>query len=332
MSNDQLHNTAGANLSVGDVSLSVAGVAAPALPTSLTLIGSGFGSESALLNYDTFDYAIADGVEIPLSDKYAKNGDTSSNPMLFDSANALTGRSGAMTGTNKCEIFPLGGLSNKSIGKIYATFWMKNSVRLSDSTVFSVVNRSDKIIRIWDDLNGLKTRVSWTQMHCTYSDGVGSSAVNNSTKLYIGQIANQFDRFEVIIDGTSLKLIRNGISMTDGDINNLFDEDPLDGYFVNRLGYDMSQPENHIKPGQSFTTTVAEWYSLGGTARVELSNTPSWGSSGAFERYLQRHDAWSDGSINIPNPYYGNLNTSAGSVYAHVVLENGTVIDLGLVH
>lgn len=296
----------------------------------VVLTGSGFGATGATVtNSDEFTYTDTDGT--PIADgagtPYKDNTISFNNPMLVDRNIALTGRTGSMRGAGKCQIQPQ---QNKST-QIYVTWFLRHSEDLEDPLIFDpVAARSDKIIRIWDNTLTGNTRISWTKQHMTYEDPLGSSpdfsnGVNNAGKV------DQFQRYEIFAEkGIGFQTYVDGVAKT--ATTDYGDNFPGVGLFPEMFGYDMSQESHLIGGSSTFSTNVAEWAALAGHARVEFSNTAAWGTSGAFKRYRQTHSSWADGEIQIINPFYSDLDQSAGNLFAHIVLSDGSVVDYGTIN
>jgi hypothetical protein len=91
-------------------------------------------------------------------------------------------------------------------------------------------------------------------------------------------------------------------------------------------------------PGGSISSTfrirLAEVFERSDSARVELSNDPVFDDSAPQTRYCQLVDSWTDSSISIPEPFYGDLDESA-PIYAFIISDGGasqSVINYGRVN
>ena len=292
----------------------------------IVITGAGFGASGATItNIDEYAYTDPDGTSIPdgVGTPYLDNTVPSNNPLLVDRSIALTGRTGSMRGVEKCLIKA----QINRTPKIYISFFQRWDVDLDDLAIFTQTARSDKILRIWDNEQAGNTRISWTKQNITYEDPLGSSPYWGTPIINVGKV-NVFQRFEAFAEkGVGFQLYKDGnLQFSTTDYGDNF---PADGLYPEMFGYDMSNTA-HIQAGQTFTTNVAEMVTLDGHARVEFSNTSSWGTTGEFKRYRQTHTSWSDTEVRIDTPFFSDLDTTDGNVYAHIIDSSGTVQTIGV--
>jgi len=281
---------------------------------SITLTRGGYGTGNVgFIWFDKMDYdSLPNGTEVPHDDQvdnFRGNGSASANIFVTDQTEGIGGRS-SIRGLKKCQIAPL---RIRSLTK-YMTWWQMWDVGLDDLSIFTQHPRSDKVNRTWDDVNGTETRISWTQQSLTYNP----SKIDATPNLI--NTANVFSRFEMWVSAPNIDCDLDGAEYY--AVSDFVDPDPTQDQFWAQMGYDMSNAE-HIQPGETFNTWLAEAYSNPTRERVEISNSATW-NGGEIERYIQTVSAWANEEISIPELYRGDFGAEE-QLYAYVILLNGSV-------
>lgn len=313
---------------------------------TITLSGSGL---DAIANpkpsaYDNFnEYSSpSDGMLVPTgggSDNWGTSKASNADYEL-DSANPLPGRTySAKSQGPKCALEGAKARADgpgRSNNEYYGTYWLYFNESLASPPQNDPFPRSDKIFRVWDSGDGLRTRVSW--------EGPAKLAFYNKQ----GDLENDYIEFEYPptthlespndsqwhrVDLYLNATTGEGSVWIDGKKHEYFtfQRDPTaassDKFHTDLVGYDASVSADLTSTLRQW---IAEFYEQPTIARVELSNSSAYDESVAQTRYYQKTLSRSDTEIQFEG-FYGDLDTSA-AVYAHVVKTDGTVIDWGQIN
>jgi hypothetical protein len=171
---------------------------------------------------------------------------------------------------------------------------------------------SSKCIRIWDEGNGLSTRISWTANQMTY--GTDGNLKSNG-RVWSGNVG-QWNLMEVYANkGTGvIKTWING--QLDHNIKDFESASTPVGLRVKLIGFDPRSSAEY--PNQ--VTEFDDIYMAPTRARVEVTTSATYSLSD--ERVVQEATAWADGSISI-NFRQGQLST--GTAYLYVFDADNTV-------
>lgn len=145
---------------------------------------------------------------------------------------------------------------------------------------------SNKFIRIWGDRSGEGTRISWTQMHMTYS-----GTTHPSWSAWGGS-PGEWNRMEIWVDGTKGRII----ARVDGQIVHRIDDFQKQiestGLNIRLLGFDPSVGS----PYMEMVTRIDNVYAATTQARVIISDKRSWAEARASGT-LQLPISWNNDEI-----------------------------------
>ena len=276
--------------------------------SSLTLLGSDFGSGGAPLLADTVEnqasYSSAsDGDEVPWGvwEDHPYNYD---DMFLETSDGALTGamhyKSGAGTGFLSWP----SALDNTPQRSLYVAWMYKPSVGPNSN------GGSNKHIRIWDLASGTGTRISWTSMHMTYGP---NGSLKTSWGSFSG-IPNQWNMMEIWADAASGRLITSINGSVTHDLADFVAYNTSEGLKVKLLGFDSSI--SSLYP--SMITELDNIYIASTRARVELSDSAVWDPSSMRE--ILAVERWSQSQVNV-EIRQGRI-ASLNNAYLYVINAN----------
>lgn len=287
---------------------------------SITISGSGFSSlNTAAVLYDhvsnqTEYKALSSGTAVPLdTGPWSQGTNQWGEPVAIVRSGDLRTTYGSAVYYGEVKSYlgyprALEGINNQ---KLYASWWYKPN-RRADS------GGSNKFARVWDRSDGEGTRISWTQMHMTYSGNSGNSETSWGTTQ---PTANQWNRLEISVDASSnqIRAWLNGQRVQ--NVNDFKKASTSEGLSVALIGFDPSIASNY--DGYSFRMT--DIYVSPTPARVELSNSATW--SPTSEREVLTPTSWEDGKITV-NLNYLSLDPSE-SLYVYVFDDDGNVTQTG---
>lgn len=195
-------------------------------------------------------------------------------------------------------------LRGTTTGEIYINYYLK----LDDDPARA---GSNKVIRVWDDIGGNGTRISWTNMHLIWSGSAEASWAD-----WGGQV-NNWNRVEMFVTAndnyvrtwTDGYLIHNPPSNFSKANNNY-------GLNVALVGWD-----HNIGVYPEMNVDISEIYVDDTQARIEVCTSPTW--STCRNREIQIPSAWTNTSITFT--VNQGLFSSGGAYYLYVIDEQGNV-------
>ncbi|WP_123635436.1 hypothetical protein [Marinobacter sp. R17] len=285
-------------------------------PNKITVSGSGFTEENQKVllfdlvsNRDLYSN-LSSGTEITSSN--TAWGDVSGTnwgrtpPKFVKSGNLrYNGAVGAYQGAVSFLEKPKA-LSGLGLNKLYVS-WYFHPDYLVDS------GEANKYIRIWDRLDGLGTRISWTTMHITYE----ARELNYSPPadwVATRAPANQWNHFEIYVDAEK-NLIE---AKMNGDIKHRVTDfrksSDTEGLTVGLVGFDPVDNDKYA--GTEFR--MSDIYISNSRARIEVSDSPTYDPTS--HRELLPYDSWSNGGIVAElTPAAQDMDT----MYLYVIDSNG---------
>lgn len=192
-----------------------------------------------------------------------------------------------------------------SQSRIYLSFWFR-----PDSSI-DVPGHSSKFMRIWDDNDGVGTRVSWTQMHLTYDP-------DRTNWGNWGGDSAAWNRLELLVDANkkTVQAWTNGqLQHTATDFGKNPDFSSL-GLSASLIGWDpggTSPPKVDASFGEIYIDTSP--------ARVEICDQPAW--TLCKRREFQIAMTWSDSRVTFK--LQRGAFPSTAVLYAYVVDSTGAV-------
>lgn len=201
--------------------------------------------------------------------------------------------------------------STESNNKIYVSWWYKPGKSPSDE------GGSNKFIRIWDDTNGLGTRISWTQMHLTCINNQEPETVTWTT--WNGQIG-KWNHHEIFVDLTKNKIQTwvNGVLTATGECKK--DTSKLNvPLYVGLIGFDHGSSAYN-----EMTTAIDDIYIGSNAMRVVISNEPTWSSSS--KNTVLPVVSWSENEI-ILKQAFGKVHNQINKSYFYLIDANGEIIN-----
>lgn len=259
---------------------------------TITIQGSGFGSQSPMYFWDDVEdnFAAQGSIDNKVvsvgSDTYWGNQtDEYGTPMRFKSqTNLRNDRAGAVY-YGEGHKTTLGDAQFSTVASpntMYVSWWYKPSMHPGAE------GGSNKFIRIWDNPNGLGTRLSWTHMHLT-CDGESWFTWNGTV--------GAWNRHEIFVDFTKkvieARINGNLVHRLQGCAkSSSYSSTPL---FVEILGFDHGDVNYN-----SMTTMLDDIYIGRDLTRVEFSNASEWSYSDKNE--VLPIESWSDNQIVVKIP------------------------------
>ncbi|WP_148312696.1 hypothetical protein [Marinobacter similis] len=287
---------------------------------SITISGSGFTS----LNTDqvTYDHvsnqteysSLSSGSDVPVDNgPWTQDTNQWGNPVTIEKSGDLrTDKSAAIYyGEVKSYLGYPRSLEGAGNQKLYASWWFKPNQR-ADS------GGSNKFARIWDRSDGEGTRISWTQMHMTYSGQSGGSETSWGTTQ---PAENQWNKLEILVDSSKNKITAWLNGQVTQDVSNFRKASTSEGLSLALVGFDPSIANNY----GNYAFRMTDIYVAPTPARVELSDSATW--SPTSRREVLTPLSWSDGTISVKLNYL-SLDPSE-SLYVYVFDEDGNVTPSG---
>jgi hypothetical protein len=239
--------------------------------SGVTINGNGFGGVNPMVFWDDVDanFAnsnVADGANAPVGANQLWEEFPFGYPMKFVKAVTRSGKSKYVyynTGSSGALGTPktTGAISNI----LYVSWWYKPGISPA------AFGASNKFIRVWDDSNGVGTRVSWTQMHSTCLNSTDPEILDWGD--WTG-IVNGWNHHEFFIDLNQQKIIAKVNGKTSHSMSCIKDANKANvPLHVQVLGFD-----NGDGTYGSQTTTLDDIYIGNSQARVVVSDSSVWGS------------------------------------------------------
>lgn len=281
--------------------------------STLTISGSGFGSNPVPFLYDQVQNqdsysTLQDGEIVPEdSGPWSHNTNIYGNPIEITRSGDLRTptSSAAYYGDVKSYLGWPRALDGKSNRKIYISWWYKPN-QLVDN------GGSNKFVRVWDRSDGNGTRISWTQMHMTYSSTSGNSETNWATTQ---PNANTWNHMEIFVDADNNRITNWLNGERKHNVTDFQKANTSEGLNVGLVGFDPSIASNY----PNYTFRMDDIYVSPTLARVELSDSPTWDL--ANRREPLNVTSWSDSKIAA------DLNLlsfgSSDGLFVYVVDQNG---------
>lgn len=285
----------------------------------IVISGSSFGDHNPMLFWDS--------AEISFKQQKAKNEDvvlTSTKEIWRENTNQwglpflFKESSDSRSGFE--DIFYYGTGHKNFLGKpdhpvveslnnsIYVSWWYKPGKSPSDE------GGANKFIRIWDNINGVGTRISWSHNvlgcneHSTWGNWTGDIGQWNHHSIQV-DLKKQFVR--TWVNGV---LIHDAKCIKHPDFKNT----PL---YVGLIGFDHGSSAY-----QKMTTAIDDIYIATSEARVEISNRGTW--SAVMPKEVLPVSEWSNNRISV-TPLRGVIKLSS-DVFVYVVDSQGTVNKHGI--
>lgn len=256
---------------------------------TLVIQGSGFGSLGSdfLSLWDTVDNQsvfenLPDGTVIP-EDKgpWTRNGSAWANPMVIakDTGHRHDRSKAHYMGKEKAFIGVPRAFDNNTNEDIYVSWWFYNSYDIDK------YGGHNKVIRLWDDLDGTKTRISWTQILL--------GAYGGSSWIGWGGNDGAWNKLEIYAnaDQGTIKAWTNGKL-----IHSVSDYEKIsttDGMTIWLIGFDPNYDEY-----TNLEIRLDDIYVASSPARVELSTSPTWDGTGS-KREIQPFSSWESSRVEV---------------------------------
>jgi hypothetical protein len=279
----------------------------------VTISGSAFGGKNSSFNLqdNANQYTYTNGYQVlsePSQDSlWGEKGSPWASPFITKKEDA-TGNY-FYFGEDKSHndwIVPLQGQTNNSI---YVSWFFNPSESLS------AAGGSNKVIRIWDHSSGNSTRISWTQMHMTYSVPDIGYSPSPSWSHWGGQ-ENTWNHLEIWVDAATGVIEARTNGKLIHDISD-FKKSPIDdGLDIRLIGFDPSV----TKPYAALTFMIDDMYVSTSRARVVVSESATWDAARANGK-PQLIKSWSNEKISFelqPRP-----GQQVKELYLFVVDSNG---------
>ncbi|RBP25690.1 hypothetical protein DET50_12132 [Marinobacter pelagius] len=281
--------------------------------SSITIQGSEFGelpSDYRSL-WDTVDNQtvfndLPDGTPVP-EDKgpWSRNGSAWANPMSLAKE---TGHRHAYTsahyfGKEKAFIGVPRAFNNSTNRNIYVSWWFYSSYDIDQ------YEGHNKLIRIWDDLDGTQTRISWTQ--------VLLGAYGDASWANWGGVAGTWNKLEIYAnaDQGTIDTWTNGRKIH--SVSNYEKQSVSDGMTVWLIGFD---PNYDVY--KNLEIRLDDIFVASSPARVELSTSATWAGTGK-RREIQPFSSWTSKKIEV-NINLGQFSEE-DNLYFYVIDSSGNV-------
>lgn len=205
-------------------------------------------------------------------------------------------------------------LDGTNLRKIYVSWYFKPDYLVGES-------EANKYIRIWDRLDGLGTRISWTSMHLTYEAreiNYSPPASWSSTRPSNGK----WNHFEVYVDSDKNIIEASLNGETKHSVTDFRKSSNSNGFTIGLIGFDPVHNDEYT----STSFRLSDVYVSNSRARVEISDSAQWNPQA--NREILYYDSWSNGKINA------QLNDAAkrfDKMYLYVIDNNGDVNKNGYV-
>ncbi|WP_136549010.1 hypothetical protein [Hydrocarboniclastica marina] len=171
---------------------------------------------------------------------------------------------------------------------------------------------SNKFIRIWDNHDGEETRLSWTQMHMTYTGG------GPSWEGWPGS-TNKWNRMEIWVDGDAGVVQASVNGKLVHDIKDFKKISDTIGLNVALLGFDPNSGSKY----STMETHIDNLYVSTSRSRAVLSQEASWEKAKAGG-HIQLVSDWSPSQLTIQLNKSG-LERLKGPAYLYIVNDAGEV-------
>jgi hypothetical protein len=289
---------------------------------TLTVSGSAFSEvDNPISFYDQVDnqpayQTLADGAPVPLDQGiWTTRASKWGNPVEIVRTGDLRtdGASAAYFGQRKADLGWPSLLKDSQTKSLYVSWWYKPSKAIDQGG-------SNKFIRIWDKTDGSGTRISWTQMHMTYSvPDLGYTPHPSWSETQ--PTPGEWNRFEIYADGETNTIIARMNGLVKHSISDFQKSSSFEGLTIGLIGFDPSVST----PYADFSFRMKDIYFSETQARVEISDSPTWDLKS--HREVLKPLSWSDSSIDV------RLNKFAfedldGS-YLYVIDKSGNVNSKG---
>lgn len=281
--------------------------------STLVIQGSGFGeletdhrslwdtveNQSVFANLPT-------GSVIPEDNgPWARNGSPWSNPVTIgrETGTRHNGSTSHYVGKEKAFLGVPRAFDNNTNRNIYVSWWFYASYDIDR------YGGHNKLIRVWDDLDGTKTRISWTQVllgaygDTNYGGWGGNAGTWNRLELFASADQGTIDVW------TNGKLVH--------EVTNYRKEDSSDGMTIWLIGFDPNYDDYtglEIRMDDIFVSSSP--------ARVELSTSPTWSGAGS-KKEIQPVTSWSPEKVEV-QINLGQFN-SEDNLYVYIIDTEGRV-------
>lgn len=200
-------------------------------------------------------------------------------------------------------------IQGTTTGEIYISYYLK----LDDDPARA---GSNKVIRVWDDIGGNGTRISWTNMHLIWSGSAEASWVD------WGGTVNEWNRLEMFVTANNnyLKTWTNGY-LIHTPPSNFSKVANSYGLNVALVGWD-----HNIGVYPNMNVDISEIYVDDTRARVEVCDSPTWAN--CKNREVQIPTTWSDTAITVT--VNQGLLSAGGNHYFYVIDPQGNVNTNGI--
>ncbi|WP_138441571.1 hypothetical protein [Marinobacter alexandrii] len=280
---------------------------------SLVIRGSSFGSLSSDYTslWDTVDNQSAfdnlkHGSVVPENvGPWTRNGNPWSNLMTIstESGNRHKRSSAHYFGIKKAFLGVPRAFDNASNRNIYASWWFYASYDIDR------YEGHNKLIRLWDDLDGTKTRISWTQILLgAYGDTVWGDWGGNDGSWNLLEVFANADKGTIDV-WTNGKIVHS--------VANYQKESSSEGMTVWLIGFDPNYDDY-----TNLEIRLDDIFVASSPARVELSNSSTWKGAGN-RREIQPATSWSSSKIEV-NLNLGQFDAQE-NLYIYVIDTDGNV-------
>jgi hypothetical protein len=193
---------------------------------------------------------------------------------------------------------------------LYVSWWFKPNSDPNEN------DGHNKFIRIWDDLSGDFTRISWTQILL----GAFEAADGNGAPSYGGWGGDigKWNRLEIYANSENgtIEAWTNGRIIH--SVPDYQKETDGTGLTIKLIGFDPNYGDRY----SSLVFRMDDVYVSSSPARVELSSSSTWSNAGK-DKELQPYVRWGNNSIDFKLSY-GQLDPKA-NLYLYIVDNNGNV-------
>jgi len=236
---------------------------------------------------------------------WARNGSPWANSMTISRQSGLRHKrsSAHYSGQDKAFLGVPRAFDNSTNRNIYASWWFYASYDIDR------YGGHNKLIRIWDDLDGTKTRISWTQV---LLGAYGDTSWGNW-----GGSAGSWNRLEIFAnaDKGSIDVWTNGTKVH--SVTNYQKEATSDGMTIWLIGFDPNYDDY-----TNLEIRLDDIFVSSSPARVELSSSPTWANAGKT-REIQPVTSWTSNTIEV-EINLGQFDP-AQNLYFYVIDSQGNV-------
>ena len=283
----------------------------------ITVTGTGFGQRLATNElYDTVDNQVDfnnlnDGDDVPkefgpwtlVDSPWAETMQISKTGDLRHQYSTA-----AYKGINKAFLGWPRAFKDNTNKNLYVSWWFKTNMDLNE------YGGHNKLIRIWDDGSGEKTRISWTQIllgayHPTETHYKG----------WQGKV-NQWNRLEIFADSENGKIKVQTNGETIFDVNDYQKEDSDKGLSIRLIGFDP----NYASEYKDLVFKMDDIFASSSPARIEISTSPEWNEEGMLKE-LQVPIFWSDNKISFK--YNKGTLPNSTPLYLYIIDNNDQLLN-----